>query len=320
MTEDRRQGSNSDNKCNDGCVYYAQALRLDSSNGPFAAVAKFSPSDFSFSPALRSLSENCYQNSAIRSRDTSVITLSAVLVFLIIQLSAVLSPAWSFSIPEKLHYDLTWVGIKTGEAELEVRETAKDIQIISKANSSDWASIFHRVDDIVVSTIRKGENKGYCEGFIGVPHNYRIKIHEGRYQRDKEFLMDHVAKKVTYTNYLAKEKKEFVINESTLDPLSSFYYVRMLPLEVGKSVFLDVFDSKKLYKAEVQVLKREVLETPAGTFKTVLIKPILRSEGIFFKKGDILIWLTDDSRKIPVMVKTKVGVGSVKAILVGGPQ
>jgi len=235
-------------------------------------------------------------------------------------LPAVCPPAWSFPIPEKLRYDLTWVGIKTGEAELEIRETSKEIQLISKANSSAWASLFHRVDDIVVSTIKKGENKGYCEGFIGVPHNYRLKIHEGRQQRDKEFLMDHAAKKVTYINYLTKEKKEFGINESTLDPLSSFYYVRTLPLEVGKSVFVDVFDSKKLYKAEIQVLKKEVLETPAGIFKTVLIKPIVRSEGIFFKKGDILIWLTDDSRKIPVMLKTKVAVGSVKAILVGGPQ
>ena len=240
-------------------------------------------------------------------------------VLLFFQLSALFSPAHSFSIPEKLHYDLTWEGIKTGEAELEVRQTGDEIQLISKANSSALASLFYRVEDLVISTVKKGENKGYYEGFIGVPHNYRIIIREGRQQRDKEFIMDHTSKKVTYINYLAKEKKEFGINESTLDPLSSFYYARTLPLEVGKSVFIDVFDSKKLYKAEIQVLKREVIETSAGTFKTLLIKPIVRSEGIFFRKGDILIWLTDDSRKIPVMLKTNVGIGTVKAILVGVP-
>ncbi len=239
-------------------------------------------------------------------------------VLLFSQLSALFSPANSFSIPEKLHYDLTWGGIKTGEAELEVRESGDVIQLISKANSSALASLFYRVDDLVVSTIKKGENKGYCYGFIGVPYDYRIKIREGRQQRDKEFVMKHSANKVTYINYLAKEKKEFGINNSTLDPLSSFYYVRTLPLEVGKSVFIDVFDSKKLYRAEVQVLKREVIETSAGTFKTVLIKPIVRSEGIFFRKGDILIWLTDDNRKVPVMLKTKVGLGTMKAVLVGG--
>jgi hypothetical protein len=238
-------------------------------------------------------------------------------VLLFFELSAIFSPANSFSIPEKLHYDLTWGGIKTGEAELEVRQNGDEIQLISKADSSPLASLFYRVEDLVISTIKKGENKGYCEGFIGVPHNYRIMIREGRQRMNKEFIMNHSTKKVTYINYLAKEKKEFGINETTLDPLSSFYYVRTLPLEVGKSVFIDIFDSKKLYKAEVRVLKREVIETSAGTFKTVLIKPIVRSEGIFFRKGDILIWLTDDTSKIPVMLKTKVGLGSVKAVLVG---
>lgn len=243
-------------------------------------------------------------------------TVFFVLIFF--ELSALFSPANSFSIPEKLQYDLTWEGIKTGEAELEVRQSGDEIQLISKANSSALASLFYRVEDLVISTIKKGENKGYYGGFIGVPHDYRIIIREGRQQLDKEFIMNHSAKKVTYINYLAKEKKEFGINESTLDPLSSFYYARTLPLEVGKSVFIDVFDSKKLYKAEIQVLKREVIETSLGTFKTLLIKPIVRSEGIFFRKGDILIWLTNDSRRIPVMLKTKVGIGTVKAILVGG--
>ncbi len=243
-------------------------------------------------------------------------TIFFVLVFF--ELSALFSPADCFPIPEKLRYDVSWEGIKTGEAELEVRETGDNIQLISKANSSPLASLFYRVEDLVISKLKKGEEKGSCEGFIGVPYNYRIIIREGRQQRNKEFIMNHSAKKVIYINYLAKEKKEFSINKSTLDPLSSFYYIRTLPLEVGKSVFIDVFDSKKLYKAEIQVLKREVIETSAGTFKTLLIRPIVTSEGIFFRKGDILIWLTDDSRRTPVMVKTKVGIGSVKAVLVGG--
>lgn len=251
-------------------------------------------------------------------RGLSIVLKTALFVLVFFALSAQFSPAHSFSIPEKLCYDLTWEGIKTGEAELEVRQTGDEIQFISKANSSPLASLFYHVEDLVISTLSYGERKGYYEGFIGVPHDYRIIIHEGRQKRDKEFIMDHSEKKVTYINYLAKEKKEFSINKSTLDPLSSFYYVRTLPLEVGESVFIDVFDSKKLYKAEVQVLKREVIETSAGTFKTLLIKPIVRSEGIFFRKGDILIWLTDDSRKIPVMLKTKVGIGTVKAVLVGG--
>jgi hypothetical protein len=44
----------------------------------------------------------------------------------------------------------------------------------------------------------------------------------------------------------------------------------------------------------------------------------MKSEGIFYKKGDILIWLTDDEKRIPVLLKTKVVVGSITATLIGG--
>lgn len=222
---------------------------------------------------------------------------------------------FAFDIPEKLHYDLTWAGIKAGESILEAKDNGTDIQFISKANSAKWVSIFYTVEDTVVSTLKKER----FQNFVGVPQNYRIKIREGRHRRDKEIIFDRTSKKVTYINHLDKEKIDFDIDTSSLlDPLSSFYYVRTLSLEVGKSVFIDVFDNKKLYKVEIQVLNKETVETPLGTFKTILIKPIMKSEGIFYRKGDILIWLTDDEKKIPVMLKTKVPVGSVKAVLVNG--
>lgn len=238
----------------------------------------------------------------------------AVMFFCPLLIAALAHP---FTIPEKLQYDLTWSGIKVGEAVLEVKQNGEDIKLISRANTSDWASLFYRVDDIVISTIKK-DNSKEAGGFIGLPLNYRIKIREGSRRRDREFIMDHVSKKATYINYLSKERKEFDINEFTLDPLSTFYFIRTLPLEVGSSVYIDVFDSEKLYKAEVKVLKREVLETPAGKFNTVLIKPLIQSDGIFFRKGDIYIWLSDDNRRIPVMLKTRIAVGTVKAILVSG--
>src|SRR5208337_3320715 len=113
----------------------------------------------------------------VNERGASIVLNTVFFVLLFFELSALFSPANAFSIPEKLRYNLTWEGIKTGEAELEVRETGDEIQLISKANSSSLASLFYRVEDVVISTIKKGENKGYCDGFIGVPYNYRIKIH-----------------------------------------------------------------------------------------------------------------------------------------------
>jgi hypothetical protein len=69
---------------------------------------------------------------------------------------------------------------------------------------------------------------------------------------------------------------------------------------------------------EVQILRREVVETPLGRFKTVVIKPLLKSEGVFTLSGDVFIWLTDDERRIPILIKSKVKIGSITATLVGG--
>jgi hypothetical protein len=77
-----------------------------------------------------------------------------------------------------------------------------------------------------------------------------------------------------------------------------------------------VFDNEKVYDLEVQVLRKERITVPAGTFDTVLIKPLLQSEGIFSRKGPIYTWLTDDRRRIPVRIKTSVVVGSLTAELV----
>jgi hypothetical protein len=61
-----------------------------------------------------------------------------------------------------------------------------------------------------------------------------------------------------------------------------------------------------------------VIKTRLGRFKTVVIKPMLKSEGVFDRTGDMLIWLTDDERRIPILMKSKVRIGSITATLVGG--
>ncbi|HMK60800.1 MAG TPA: DUF3108 domain-containing protein [Dissulfurispiraceae bacterium] len=238
----------------------------------------------------------------------SKITGFAVFVIAIIIFSQTAVP---FVLPERLDYDLTWAGIKAGTASLETVEKDQYIQFVSRAMSSDFVSVFYRVDDLAVSSLKKIPIKN----LPGTPYSYRLKTSEGKHRKDKEVYFDLAAKKAMYIDYLDKEQKSFDIGDSTMDALSCFYYVRFLPLHVGKSVFVDIFDNKKLYKAEIQVVKKEEIETPIGTFKTILIRPVLQSEGIFNRKGDIFIWLTDDERRVPVLLKTKVKVGAVKATI-----
>lgn len=219
-----------------------------------------------------------------------------------------------FSIPEKLVYDLTWTGVKAGTATLEIINDKDALKIISTAHSADWVSLFYTVDDRIESRLSRAETKS----IVGSPQNYRIKTREGSHRRDNEVIFDIEKRKALFINHLEGKQKEVDIEENTFDPLSCLYYVRILKLETGKSVFVNIFDSKKMWNVEVQVLRKEIIKTSLGSFNTVVIKPLMKSEGIFNRKGDMYIWLTDDEKHIPVKMQSKVAVGSITATLVSG--
>jgi hypothetical protein len=147
---------------------------------------------------------------------------------------------------------------------------------------------------------------------------YHLKIFEGDREKDWEIFFDSDGGKASYVDHIKKENKEYDVPKIIYDPLSALYQIRKTELSVGVPAYIKLFDSKKVYDLEVQVLRKEKITVPAGTFDTILIRPILQSEGIFSRKGPVYTWLTDDDKRIPVMVKTRVAVGSISAVLVGG--
>lgn len=211
-------------------------------------------------------------------------------------------------VPEKLNFELKWLGLKAGTCIMEVERLDEDsVRIVSTTKSADWVSVFYPVEDRVESLLH--DSSGWY------PVHYRLKTREGGSRKDKEVVFHHSEGKAEYTDYLKKEQKTFDVPEGIFDPLSSLYYIRAKELVVGASSYVPVFDSKRVWNVEVKVLKKERIKVPAGSFDTILIKPLLQSEGIFSRKGDIYIWLTDDARRVPVKVKSKVAVGSIVAEL-----
>ncbi len=209
---------------------------------------------------------------------------------------------------ETFQYRLSWNGIRAGTAWLGVKREGDRIKVFSKVRSAPFISVFYEVDDSVESSLEPVDGL-----YPGRPLHYRIKIKEGKHRRDKEVIFR--GDVAIYKNNLKNETVEMKIPEEIFDPLSAFFYVRFKPFETGKSIFVTVFDSKKIWDVEVQVLRKERIELQGRELDTIVIKPLMQSEGIFYRKGDILIWLTDDSLRRPVMLKTKVLIGSVVATL-----
>ena len=235
------------------------------------------------------------------------------ILFLLIALLAA-QPVVAFPIPERLEFELSYSGISAGRAVQEVTREGDEVHIVSTARSAAWLKLFFPVDDRIESILIMGEPPHN----IGVPRLYRERISEGWTKFQKDALFDRQKLEVNTKDLIKKTETTQKITKLTYDTLSSFFYFRSIPLQIGSSQYIDIFDCKRLWNTEVQVLRREEVETPLGKFKTVVIKPLLKSEGIFARTGDMHIWLTDDDRRIPVMMKSKVKIGSITATLVGG--
>ncbi len=211
----------------------------------------------------------------------------------------------AFGPGEYLEFEVGYGFIKAGTATLEVRREVnykgyRSWELVSTAKSYSALAALYYVEDYNYSVLDAA----------GVfPWHFQKNVHEGSYKAFKVADFDQKNHKIL-TPKDTLDAAEFV-----QDALSSLYYVRTLKLEVGNSVFMEIFSDGKKYALEVKVVKKEKVTVPAGQFRTVVVEPLLKTAGIFEHKGKITVWLTDDRLRLPVMMKSKVLIGSISAQL-----
>lgn len=215
-------------------------------------------------------------------------------------------------VPEKLTYDLSWGLIPIGTATQTISTDGDTVHISAHFRSNSWLSGFYPVDNRIDTTLVKKQNH-----FPGEVRQFRMRYREGTKARDRSITFDHAANSALFKDHLTNEEARPAIRPGTSDVTTAFYQARHLPLTVGESIQLPVMDGKEPYLLEVKILETEKLRTVLGKIDTLVIAPQVRPEGTFEAKRGVKLWLTNDSRRIPVKIQTKVTVGSVTATLTG---
>ncbi|MDX9714485.1 MAG: DUF3108 domain-containing protein [Dissulfurispiraceae bacterium] len=210
------------------------------------------------------------------------------------------------STKERLNYNIYWSGIYVGKAEMLAVKNHDKVTINLKVDSAPVISFFYKVDDHAQSVVINSQ-----------PAHFRLKQREGRHRGDKETFFDYSTGKIEHFNYLKNTRNVHNVSDVIYwDLISGFYTVRHQQLTVGKPHILKIFDNNKLFEAEVNILRRESIELRNGReIKAIAIQPKLDTEALFKRKGDMVIWLSDDSNRLPVRVETSVPIGSVTAEL-----
>ena len=96
-----------------------------------------------------------------------------------------------------------------------------------------------------------------------------------------------------------------------LDESSFIYYLRSLPLEVGKVYRVDRYYHAEKNPIVVTVVRREHVTVPAGEFDAYVLKPVIQSNGLFSVKSDAEVWLATDQSHTLLKLKSKLPLGTL---------
>ena len=214
----------------------------------------------------------------------------------------------AFTVGEFLRFGIHFGFLKAGEAVMEIPD-------VIQVSNRDCYRIRFNVNSVgLFSVIYKVEDRyETCVDVLGLfPWRYEQHIREGGYRRDIEAEFDQFA-------HIATTKgDEIPIPPYVHDIVSALYFVRTLDFSdsrPGDTLQLQQFYRDTTYSLIVKYRGIQAIEVDAGEFRCIIVEPIVKEGGLFKQSGRIIIWMTDDGRKMPVKVVTKIPIGSVIAEL-----
>ncbi len=218
-------------------------------------------------------------------------------------------PNQAFSGGEYLRFDVNYEFITVGEAVMRISDTVynnnrKCMDVNFSVDSKSFFDLVYKVRDRYRTFID-------TEGLF--PWKFEQHIREGGYKRDFIAEFDQI-------NHIAKTSEGIhKVPPYVHDIMSAFYFARTIDytnFKPGQKIHLQNFYKDSTYELDVKFRGRQEIEVEAGTFKCIVIEPLAREGGLFKSEGRVHVWLTDDERKIPVRVSSKIAIGSIDSELI----
>jgi Protein of unknown function (DUF3108) len=206
-----------------------------------------------------------------------------------------------FAVGEKLSYSAKLGMLNLGSGSLEVAslDTVRGVESYRLRFRLRGRNAFYSLDDVLESWVGTSDlvSRRFLQDFV---ENDKATRRLYEIYPDSGFFRQH------------GRDTTFATPADPLDDAGFFYFVRVTPLEVGKTYRYHRYFRKDKNPVTITVLKREKLELPDGRDVACLVlHPVIDTKGLFSKRSDTRIWLTDDERRIPVQVRTKFPFGTV---------
>jgi hypothetical protein len=208
-----------------------------------------------------------------------------------------------FAVGERLDYDVKFGPMHVGSGSMEVlgNENVRNRPTWHIMFRVKGGTFFYKVDDRFESWIETTTLSSL---------RHKQGINEGR--RDRERVFEIFPDR---PSYIEDDKPEKPSVDQPLDDGSFLYFIRTVPLEVGKTYEFDRYFRPDRNPGKITVLRKEKVKVPAGTFDAIVIRPSIKSKGIFSENGQAEVWLSDDDRHIMLQMKSKLSFGSLNLYL-----
>jgi len=219
---------------------------------------------------------------------------------------------------EQLSYSISWGIISAGSAIMNARPVPGDkMEFLSVARNNGAFRTIYPVADTIYTLV---QNQGL------LPEIFNKSLREGSFFSRSIIRFDRIGKKAWLADTVFKDVEHKKIKSHTDTSImikgwehcivSAFYLVRGMDLKTGKDTYFAAVSGKKRYSLRVIIHDKEIIKTDLGTFRCVKVEPVLQGDGIFKTSGRLFIWISDDERRLPVLMKTEITIGSVKAELI----
>lgn len=207
---------------------------------------------------------------------------------------------------ERCRFTIEYGPVKAGTATMEVlpmvvRGGRACYHLASTAQSAPFFDSIYRVRDRIDTMVD-------AQSFV--TYQYLKVQNEGGYHAEHKAVYDPAHGRVRYADGATLDAPK-----NALDVLSAFYRARIETLTPGMSFYIPHHSDRKSFYLQVRVVRKEKIDVPAGSFSCVVVEPLVGDAGPFKNKGALTVWLTDDARHLPVLMKSRVPVGSVDAVL-----
>lgn len=212
---------------------------------------------------------------------------------------------------EKLSYVLHYGLLNAGIAELSVKESKRKFKNSRKS----------------INMIGKGWTTGATDWFFEVNDHYETymdldsleslrfirRVNEGGFIINQDYYFDQDSNKVR-----TQDNAQYDIPEGAQDMLSSFYYARTI--DFSKANYNDIFVIPAFVDNQIEYLRvkykgKETIKIRNGKYRCLKFNPLVLEGRVFKDDDDVTVWISDDKNKIPVLIKSKIIVGSIKAEL-----